>query len=772
MRQMESFRGWRLTVFQGIIFAVFVVFGLRLVQWQFIQSEQFIIAAADNRLDELPLPAPRGIIIDRNGQALAVNVPAYNVLVTPAGLPAEETEVLRIYNVISALTSVPPTAAIAEASGRGADESIERQVAIGAGIAPYRPVTVARDVGQQVALQLLEQAVTLPGVDVQWASVREYPTGALTAHIIGYMGRIPAEQELELIQQGYDPAFDRIGYAGLESFMEEVLAGERGVEAREVDVAGLPLRVVNRRDPTPGISLRLTLNVDLQRAAEAAVRNRLAVLNAEAEAIVSERGVVIAMNPQTGEVLAMVSYPDYDNSRFARAIDVEYYLSLENDPLRPLLNQATQALYPPGSTWKVITSLGVLGENIVNPNTFLFDGGDLLLENRYAPNDLAQRQRFVCWLDSGHGQVDLLRGIAQSCNVYFYQIGGGNPEVSPQTLRAGGLGPDDLWRYALSVGIASPLGLELPFLNRGAIYDRGWKRRNIGENWSTGDTYNAAVGQGYIQTTPLHMAAAFAAIANGGTLYQPTLIRDYLDANGNVIRSFLPRVLRNVTIDNLAADELITLLPLEDMIMKGPSSLVCTCEPNSPYYNPVRCNPATYRNQVDVNPDPDLNTFRQYRVSVPENYSFSDNLCLQLRFDPRYRPAFSSTENFRIVQEGMRQAVTVGTAERANLNYVTVAGKTGTAEYCDNIANARGLCVPGNWPSHAWFAAYAPYENPEIMIIGFVYNGDEGSRVALPMVMETMEAYFRLVGRPGAPAAPIFGSIPEPTVAAPPAPGN
>jgi len=744
MRRLDPFQGWRLTAFIGVIIAVFVVFSLRLAQWQFLQADQFTIAAEDNRLNELPLAAPRGIIVDRYDQQLAINVPAYNVLVTPAELPADDAEVLRIYNQISALTNVPSTIAIAQASGQDPETSIQRQVEIGEGIAPYRAVTVARDIGQQAALQILEDRINLPGVDIDVASVREYPTGTLTAHIIGYMGRIPAEQELELIEQGYDPAYDRIGYAGLEASMEDVLAGERGRIVREVDVAGLPLDTIIREEPVAGYSLRLTLDTDLQRAAEDAVRNRLSILNANAGQIVSERGVIVAINPQTGEILAMVSYPTYDNARFARSIDIDYYQELENDPLLPLINQATQALYPPGSTWKLLTSLGVLGENVISPNTFLNDPGELLLENRYAPNDRARDQRFVCWLRTGHGQVDLLRGIAQSCNVYFYQVGGGNEDWSPQVLRSGGLGPTDLWRYALSVGIASNPGIELPFPSRGQIYDQDWKRRNIGENWSTGDTYNASVGQGYILTTPLHMAAAVASIVNGGTLYQPTIVREIFDSNGNVVRPFQPRVLRNVSIDNLAEDEIITLLPIEDMIMRGSTSLVCACERNSDYYNPVRCNPATYRGEVDINPDPDINVMREYRVSVPDNYAFLDNLCTDLRFNPRYRPPFSSSANIALIQEGMRQAVTVGTAENANLSYVNVAGKTGTAEYCDNVANALGLCEVGNWPSHAWFDGYAPYENPEVLIVGFVYNGDEGSSVALPMVMETMEAYFRL----------------------------
>jgi penicillin-binding protein 2 len=744
MRRLDPFQGWRLTLFQGVIFAVFVIFTIRLVQWQFIQANQFIIAADDNRLDELPLSAARGTIVDRNGQALAINNPAYNVRITPAALPADETAVLRIYNEISALTGVPPTDSIAALSP-DPERSIESFVIEGQGIAPYRPVVVAQDVGQRAALQILEDQLNLPGVDIQVASVREYPSGALTAHIIGYMGRIPAEDELELRALGYDPAFDRIGYAGIESSLEEVLAGERGRIVREVDVAGLPLREVERVEPVAGLNLRLTIDLDLQRIAEEEVRRQIDELNSREEEVITQRASLVAIDPRNGQVLAMVSYPGYDNARFARTIDVEYYLGLESDPLNPLLNQATQSLYPPGSVWKLVTSVGVLGENVIDPASFLVDEGALLLENRYAPNDLAQRQRFVCWLGDGHGNVDMLRGIAQSCNVYFYQVGGGNGDVSPFVLREGGLGPTDLWRYAISLGIGSPLGIELPFPNRGGIFDPDYKRRVIGQQWSTGDTYNAAVGQGFISTTPLHMAAAVSAIANGGTLYQPTLILEESDSNGNVIAPFRPNILRNANLDLVPEGELITLLPIEDMIMRGPSSLVCSCEPDSEYYNPVRCNPLDYRSEVDVNPDPDLETLRPYRVSLPSGYTFGDGLCNALRFDPRWRPAFTNSADLAIINEGARQAVTVGTAQRADLSYVAVGGKTGTAEYCDNIANERGLCEPGNWPAHAWFVGFAPYDNPEILIVGFVYNGQEGSSVALPMVMCTMDRYLKLL---------------------------
>jgi penicillin-binding protein 2 len=499
---------------------------------------------------------------------------------------------------------------------------------------------------------------------------------------------------------------------------------------------------VEQVNPVAGQNIRLTIDIDLQIAAEQALRNRIARLNADEGRIVSQSGVVIAMQPFTGEVLAMVSWPSYDNARFARSIDVEYYLDVTADPLRPLYNQAISSLYPPGSGWKLLTAVAALEENVIAPQTALFDGGRLVLPNRYAPNDVAASQTFVCWNRNGHGDMDMIGAIANSCNVYFYQIGGGNPDLSPQVLRPGGLGITDLFRYATAVGIGSRLGIELPGENSGRMPDPDWKRITQGESWSTGDTYNAAFGQGYVMVTPIQFINSVALVANGGTLYQPTIIRDFLDAEGNVVQPFEPHILRDFNRDRL--QEPITLLPLEDMIMKGPASLACTCEQSSNFYNALRCDPQGYRNTVDVNPDPFLEDLREYRVAIPPYYAFTGGICNELRFDTDYTPPFISESSVRVAQEGMRAAVTFGTARPADLPYVSVAGKTGTAEYCDDIARPLGLCEQGNWPAHAWFTAYAPYENPEIVVMAFVYNGDEGSSVALPIVVETMEAYFRL----------------------------
>lgn len=750
--RLFPFQGWRLTFFQAVVFAVFCVFSLRLYQLQVIEYDFYNDLADGNRFKALPLAAQRGAIRDRYDVRLAFNVPAYNVTIIPAELPSNDQARVDIFTRLSALVGVPPTVQIAAAAGGRRMRSIEELVAEGAGIAPFRPVTIATDIPQRVMMQILEERIYMPGVGIETVGVREYPTGATTAHIVGYMGPIGEAEAEALREQGYNPAFDRIGYEGIERYLQNRLGGTRGQQLREVDVAGEVQRVIGQIEPVPGQSVRLTLDSDLQVVAEQSLLRWIQFRNenpSPADKGLSTQGVAIAMNPMTGEILAMVSIPTYDNTRFARNIDVQYYLDIIEDPSRPLVNNAIKGLYPPGSVWKLIVSAGVEEENVINPATQLRDEGQLILENRYAPNDPAASQRFVCWLRNGHGPVNHIQAIAWSCDVYYYQVGGGNANINPAVLRPGGLGIEGLFRYATATGIGSITGVELPFENAGRMPDPDWKRRNYGENWSTGDTYNAAFGQGYVTTTPLQLLNQTNAIINNGILYQPTFIRDFLNADGTVVEPFRPQVLRTLNLETLQPGEPITLLLLEDMLMKGPTSLACICERTSPFHDPARCNPETYRNTVNISPDQFVEDLREYKVHVPLNYSFTGAVCQPVRFrnaNNPYIPPFTKTSSLQLVREGMLAATTIpgGTALRAQLDTITVAGKTGTAEYCDNVAQPLGYCVPGQWPAHAWFVAYAPYENPEIAVIAFIYNGGEGSRIALPVVREILEGYFSL----------------------------
>ncbi|PJF36697.1 MAG: hypothetical protein CUN49_04175 [Candidatus Thermofonsia Clade 1 bacterium] len=754
------FQRSRLVFFSVVMLCSFAVLMYRLYEFQFIRGEFFEAAARENALQSVPLPATRGIIYDRYGMPLALNAPAFNVSVTPAYVPDDEEALLRMLNRLSALIDVPATRAAAEAAGRRFVRSLQEQIAEGQGIAPYRPVVVATDVPQAIAQTILEDLQNLPGVSVEVVSVRQYPSGSLTSQIIGYLGPIGEAEARELREQGYNPAFERVGYAGVEAYFERDLAGQRGLETRIVDVAGLPIQVINRREPVAGKNIRLTIDLALQRVAEQALQDRINLINASKQAQVTISGSVIAMDLRTGEILAMVSLPTYDNTRFARAIDGEYYLRIANEPQTPLVNHAIQSLYPPGSVWKLVTAAGVLEEKVVPWDYKLYDAGELFVDNSFATNDIGQRQRFVCWLPievGGHKWVNMVEGIAWSCDVYFYQVGGGNPDPNvSMVLKPGGLGIENLNRYATALNIGVRTGIELPAENGGRMPDRTWKRRNYGESWSTGDTYNAAFGQGYVTVTPLQLLVASAALANGGTLYQPTILHSFLDPEGNVLTPFTPKVAR--TLLPPEPGQIAVLNMREDMLLQGKNSLACICEPRSPYKDPN--NPDFYDPSLPDCTEEFKQNYRRtvtlegrgqitYTVHIPYGYRFG-GVCNPLFINDalyrNYQPPFISAFNLSVIQEGMRQAVinSGGTAKRFDLGYVQTAGKTGTAEYCDDIAAARQLCKPGQWPAHAWFFGYAPYEKPEIGVIAFVYNAGEGSANALPVAKAVVDCYFKL----------------------------
>jgi penicillin-binding protein 2 len=761
--RLMPFQGPRLVFFTAVMLASFVVLVTRLYEWQVTRYPELQAGAQENAYQTVPVPAPRGVIYDRFGVELALNSPAYNVTIVPASLPDDENQALAVLNRLSALIDVPATRAAADAAGKKGERSLQEMVKEGEGIAPYRPVVVKTDVDQATFQTILEDAHDLPGVKVEWGSVRQYPTGPLTSQIVGYLGPIGAEEAEKLREQGYNPAYERVGYAGVEAYLDEDLAGKRGLQTQIVDVAGLPVRILKRDEPVAGKSVKLSLDLDLQKGAQMALITGINYLNLSKTMTVSQSGVVIAMNPKTGEILAMVSYPSYDNAKFARAIDAEYYFRELSNSQKPFINHAVSALYPPGSVWKLLTATGVAQEKVIAPDQELTDTGTLYVENSYAPNEVAKRQKFVCWRPQGHGQVSLVNGIAWSCDVYFYQIGGGNPEVPESKLRKGGLGIKDLDRYAAMFGIGSKLGVELPGEQAGRMPDQDWKRRIYGESWSTGDTYNAAFGQGYVTVTPLQLISAVAAIANGGTLYQPTVVNSWVDSEGNVLQPFTPVVERMLVLPPEGTPAVLNLQ--EDMFIRGKDSLACGCDSNSPYNDPTskdydpnmpKCTGDfiknyqwTVRVDRDMVRDDDKHDWRDvpYVVNIPYGYSFR-NTCDKLQFKQDYQPPFVDTANLKLIQEGMFGAThfehATALALQQNLVNPVVAGKTGTAEYCDDIAAKQNLCLPGAWPSHAWFVGYAPYDNPEIIAIAFVYNGGEGSANALPIVQDVLSCYQRL----------------------------
>ncbi|MEI8132556.1 MAG: penicillin-binding protein 2 [Leptolinea sp.] len=673
---IHPFENWRLFVVFAVIGGVFLFFAVRLFNLQVINSGSFIAQAEENRTRNVSEPTQRGIITDRNGFVLARNVPSYNVTIVPASLPTDEGALQEVYRQLSQLIDIPVNNGVINDDSVktfkycDTDFGIAQIVFIGDTNAPYTPVEIKCNIDEKTTKIIQSKAMDWPGVGIEVVAVREYPTGSLTSEIIGFLGPIPALLEEQLKEKGFVPGRDKYGYAGIESYMNDVLTGTNGKRVVEVDVAGKEIRnIVDPIDPVPGGNLKLSIDVRLQNAAKTALISEIEFWNTYLNKIRSSNGVTIAMNPKTGEILALVSYPTFENNRMARIIPSYYYNQISNDPNRPLFNHAISAEHPPGSVFKMAPAIGALNEGVIDPNKEIEDLGKITIEQKFTENEVGRPRDFVCYDQNGHGMVNFLRGVALSCDVYFYKIGGGYKDEVPN----GGLG---IWRiaeYARALGYGAISGIELPGEASGLIPDPTWKRIQIGENWSTGDTYIGTMGQGYVLSTALQVLLSDAIIANDGKFMQPTLIREITDTAGNVIQPFTPKMKWDITVD------------------------------------------------------PKIRVFDENNIPTGEMKTVQP-------------------WTIQLAKQGMQEVISNGTAtkEFRGDDALKIAGKTGTAEYCDNIAQAKDLCKPGAWPTHAWFMAYAPYDDPEIAVMAFVYNGGEGASVAAPIVRRIIDAYFEL----------------------------
>ncbi|NJN43958.1 MAG: penicillin-binding protein 2 [Anaerolineae bacterium] len=682
---------WRVLVYQIVIGVIFLIFVWRLFGYQILEGANYIAEAEINRTETINLPTSRGNIYDRNGVVLARNTPAYNVVITPAQLPDDSGEIQEIFRELSVLIGVPVNLGIIDNetpfSPCISEHGIAQIAEFGETTNPFRPVEVQCDIDERLAMIIQENSMDWPGVGIQVETVREYPTGSLTAAIIGFLGPIPADSRQFFEDLGFITGRDKIGYAGIEVQFQEELGGTNGLREVEVDVAGQILRDVSPPiPPIPGYNVSLTIDTRLQDAATEIVEQAFEFWNSRGQGIISTNAVVIAMNPQTGEILAMVSLPTYENNRFARFIPLSYYEQLIADQRLPLFNHAISAEHPPGSVFKLVTAVGALNEGVVTADQVIDTPGLIVLPEKFFAGDFNREPiEFVDWINregdrpDGFGQLDFVNAIARSSNVYFYKIGGGYFDEVPN-----GLGICNLKAYSNALGYERISLLELPGEAEGLIPDPRWKRLVQGENWSTGDTYLASVGQGFLSVTPLQMLTMASTIANDGRLMRPTIVREVLDGEGNIIQPFTPDLVWDLTVDPVVED------------------------------------------------------FVQY-VSGTGGCKETGNF---KTIDPYV---------FETVQQGMRMAVTnaEGTLNGVFEGFtIAAAGKTGTAEYCDQFAREKNRCVRGQWPAHAWTVAYAPFDNPEIAVVAFVYNGTEGASFAAPIVQEVLEAYFQIKAIP------------------------
>ena len=670
-----TLESWRLYAFIGAIGFMFLVFALRLFYLQVLEHNNWLRQAEENRTEQISLAPSRGVIYDRNGIVLARNVASYNIAVTPALLPDDAGEIEEIVFQLADLTGVPVTLGSIEDPliPCGDNLGVREMVAIQTSFSPYDPVFIQCNVPREMALAVEEHSIDWPGVSVEIEPIRDYPTGSLTAAVIGYLGPIPAVQEEELVAEGFVPNRDKVGYGGLELYFDEILRGVPGLRVVETDVGGQILRDIESPiEAQPGQNLVLTIDTRLQQAATTILQQDIEAWNRFVGETRYTSGVVIAMDPRTGEIMAMVSWPTFENNRMARFIPQYYFEQLSEDSTHPLVNNAVGAEIPVGSVFKLVTSIGALNEGVVAPDQIIQTPAKLIVTERFTEGEVGRSREFVDWNDAGFGQLNFVGGLANSSNVYFYKLGGGYQDEVPE-----GLGICRLGTYARALGYGDTLGIEQPYETDGLVPDPTWKRRNQGENWSTGDTYISSVGQGFVLASPLQILMSMTTIANDGVQMRPTLLREIVDGEGNIVRSFQPEERLDLT---------------KDLLIEK------------------------YENPSGIGACKSTGEFVAVQPWVIET-----------------------------VQEGMRGAVQFGTLAKEFADFpIAAAGKTGTAEYCDEVAFAKGRCVYGNWPSHAWTMAYAPYDDPEIAVIAFVYNGEEGATVAAPIVRQVLEAYFEI----------------------------
>ncbi|MFQ5839728.1 MAG: penicillin-binding protein 2 [Candidatus Methylomirabilales bacterium] len=470
----------------------FLVLLLRLWYLQILQGRHYATLSASNRLRLQSMEAPRGFILDRHGAVIVDNRPSFDVYVTPADVPDVRTAALALVRVLPI----------------GAEEIADR---IQEGKAhPYRPLLLAPEVDEATMVAVEEQKMDLPGVSLRIRPVRSYPEGSLAAHLLGYVNEVDRDQ---LVQEEYRDfrAGETVGRAGIERRFDAFLRGIDGGEQIEVDASGRIVRLVERLEPQAGFSLVLTVDRRLQEVAEKAFEGK--------------RGAVLAMDPRTGEILVWVSRPTYDLNLFAQQISSSEWERIASSPTHPLQNRGVQAQYPPGSIFKLVVAMAALEAGGFDPEATVFCPGQFRLGNF----------TFDDWKEGGHGYVNLHQAIAQSCNVYFYTV----------ALR---LGMDAIAALAHEFGLGQPIGIGLTGEVSGLIPTPAWKRRVTGEPWYPGDTVTAAIGQGMVLATPLQILTMVSAIANGGTLYRPWVVRRVESWQGDVVEAFGPEVIRRVQV--------------------------------------------------------------------------------------------------------------------------------------------------------------------------------------------------------------------------------
>ncbi len=470
---------------------IFLLLLLRLWYLQVISYTDLQERSIRNRTRVLSLDAPRGPIFDRNGKLLVDNRPSFQISVMRQDVENRSLLFAHLSPLLGLETS-----------------ELEARWQEGKRFPTYRPIPLAQDVSREVVERVQEHSVNLPGVITEVRPVRDYLEHGSAAHLIGYLGEI-TEDELRSGDFKQASGGDFVGKTALEKTFDPYLRGTKGQRLVEVDVQGKLLRQLQVEPSRPGNKIYLTLDRELQRAAD--------------EAFGSQSGAAIVLDVKTGEILAMVSRPTFNPALFARGIDGDEWRKLAQDDRHPLQNKVISGQYPPGSTFKMVVALAALRAGITGTKREVDCKGDIVIGG----------SRYRCWKKWGHGPTNLKKALRESCDVWFYQIG----------LE---LGIDKLSAAAKEFGLGSPVGYPLPGERSGLIPTREWKREHYNKPWYAGETVIASIGQGFVLATPIQLGVMMAAVANKGKVLQPQVIRKIEDWEGNILLQPEPEVVRQI----------------------------------------------------------------------------------------------------------------------------------------------------------------------------------------------------------------------------------
>jgi penicillin-binding protein 2 len=606
----DDFFDQRLRVLGIVMAGFFALFLVRLFQLQIVEGEQHLERSQRNSIRTERIASPRGEIVDREGRVLASTRPAFELEVVPSELRDKE----RTFALISALMDEP-------------ESFVRERVGAARGRARFQAVRLDDDLSFEQLARVESHRFALPGVLTEVHPLREYPYGSLAAHVIGTIGEVRTEQLDQRKFAGYRPG-ESVGQSGVEALLEPHLRGRFGGRNVVVDVAGRTVEVLDSVEPRSGGRVVLTLDVDLQLAAENGLREMAAPGDPVA-------GVVVALDPRNGDVLALASLPSFDPNAFPGGIDPAAWKSLMQDPLKPLQDRAIAGQFPPGSTYKPFVAAIALQEKVRTPSATTFCPGSFFFGSR----------SFRCWKKTGHGTVDLHRAIVQSCDVYFYRAGLD-------------IGVDRMAEYMRTFGFGAPTGIGLENERSGINPSSEWKRKRFNQPWMAGETVSISIGQGYVTVTPLQLAAAYGALGTG-----------------NFVR---PRLVR----ERLAPDGTRTSEPVEVV------------------------------NKVPID-----------------------------------------EENLARVRKALRGVVVEGggTGRRSQVAGLDVGGKTGTAQVV-KLEHTEGRAIPWKYRDHAWFAAIAPVDAPEIAVVVLSEHGGHGGSAAAPVAQRVIAKWWEKRNATPAPA--------------------